>query len=86
MSNEREHLASAIIVSLHDYYPGGCEDVEPRKRRRSSAAAVRRPRALERTPKVTHDWTAGMPVTEAELDVFEAHFGPFLDELLGPQD
>lgn len=55
-------------------------------RRRSLAAGARRSRAPAWNPKVTHEWTAGMPVTEAELDVFEAHFGPFLDEWLGPQD
>lgn len=85
MSNERENLASAIIVSLHDYYSGGWESPEPRKRR-SASAAVHPRRAPGWDPKVIHDWTAGMPVTEAELDVFEAHFGQFFDELLGRQD
>jgi hypothetical protein len=30
------------------------------------------------------DWPARIPVTEAELDVIEAHFGQLLDELFGP--
>lgn len=33
---------------------------------------------------VTDDWPARVPVTEREVDVFEAWFGDILDELLGP--
>jgi hypothetical protein len=32
--------------------------------------------------EITDDWPAHVPVTEAELDLFEVHFGPLLDELL----
>jgi hypothetical protein len=32
---------------------------------------------------VTDDWPKGVPVTEAESDVFEAWFGDLFDELLG---
>ena len=32
---------------------------------------------------VTDDWPERVPVTEAEVDVFEAWFGDILDELLG---
>lgn len=41
------------------------------------------PAKADLTPAITHDWPEGMPVSEAELDVFEAHFGDFIDELLG---
>jgi hypothetical protein len=49
------------------------------------------PRRVGRPPKhdlsawiVTDDWPARVPVTEREVDVFEAWFGDILDELLGP--
>jgi len=33
---------------------------------------------------VTDDWPEHVPVTEAEVDVFEAWFGDLFDELFGP--
>ncbi len=33
---------------------------------------------------VTDDWPADVPVTEAEIDVFERWFGDLFDELFGP--
>jgi hypothetical protein len=33
---------------------------------------------------VTDDWPEHVPVTAAEVDVFEAWFGDILDELFGP--
>jgi hypothetical protein len=33
---------------------------------------------------VTDDWAERVPVTNAELDVFEAWFGDLFDELFGP--
>lgn len=35
---------------------------------------------------ISDDWPDHVPVTEAELDLFEVHFGPFLDELLGSKN
>jgi hypothetical protein len=32
---------------------------------------------------VTDDWPKDVPVTEAEIDVFEAWFGDLFDELFG---
>ena len=34
---------------------------------------------------VTDDWPEDVPVTEAEVDVFERWFGEFFDELFGPE-
>lgn len=34
---------------------------------------------------VSDDWPADVPVTEAEIDVFERWFGDLFDELFGPQ-
>jgi len=33
---------------------------------------------------VTDDWPEPVPITDAELDVFEAWFGDLFDELFGP--
>jgi len=33
---------------------------------------------------VTDDWPKPIPVTEAEIDVFEAWFGDLFDEMFGP--
>jgi hypothetical protein len=33
---------------------------------------------------VTDDWPERVPVTQAEIDVFEAWFGDLFDELFGP--
>jgi hypothetical protein len=33
---------------------------------------------------VTDDWPERVPVTEKELDMFEAWFGDLFDELFGP--
>lgn len=33
---------------------------------------------------ITDDWPEHSPVTDAELDVFEAWFGDLIDELFGP--
>ena len=33
---------------------------------------------------VTDDWALRVPVTNAELDVFEAWFGDLFDEMFGP--
>lgn len=41
---------------------------------------VRR-RRKEWKPVITDDWPERIPVTVAELDVFEAYFGTLLDEL-----
>ena len=33
--------------------------------------------------QVVDDWPETVPISEAELDLFEAHFGDLLDELFG---
>ncbi|MEA2757209.1 MAG: hypothetical protein QOJ54_3498 [Aliidongia sp.] len=34
--------------------------------------------------RITDDWPASVPVTDAEIDIFEAWFGDLFDELFGP--
>ncbi len=46
--------------------------------------AAHRPAAHARsTWAVTNDWPERVPVTQAEVDVFEAWFGDLFDELFG---
>ena len=37
------------------------------------------------TWRVVDDWPERVPVTHAEIDVFEAWFGDLFDELFGPR-
>ena len=49
---------------------------------RPPARRVGRPAAEDTTTwTVTDDWPEEVPITEAELDVFEAWFGDLFDEL-----
>jgi hypothetical protein len=45
--------------------------------------AGRPPKHNLSTWTVTDDWPENIPVTEAEVDVFEAWFGDLFDELFG---
>lgn len=40
---------------------------------------------IEKQP-VIDDWPEKVPVTEAEIDIFELYFGDVLDRLFGPLD
>lgn len=51
-----------------------------------SRSKQRRSRAKVRTPwrpRVTDDWPERVPVTSAEVDIIEAHFAEFFEELFG---
>ena len=74
----------------------GCPDLAKnarpiRVRRSLKRCSANLGRAPGRPPKhdlstwtVTDDWPERVPVTEAEVDVFEAWFGDLFDELFGP--
>lgn len=52
---------------------------------RIPAPRLGRPRKHDvETWRVTDDWPERVPVSEAEIDVFEAWFGDLFDELFGP--
>ena len=44
----------------------------------------RPPKCCLETWRVIDDWPARVPVTDAEIDIFEAWFGDLFDELFGP--
>ena len=71
---------SAEVIDFFDYASS-----EPRTSRQRGD--VERRTAVSRLGmRITDDWPACVPVTEAELDLFEAHFGPLIDELLRSTD
>jgi hypothetical protein len=50
-----------------------------------SRRAGRPPKTDPATWTVTDDWPARVPVTEAEIALFQAWFGDLFDSLLGPR-
>jgi hypothetical protein len=59
---------------LDDLYDYAAAPARPDRRREKRASV---------TLVVTDDWPKDVPVTEAEIDVFEAWFGDLFDELFG---
>jgi hypothetical protein len=64
-------LIGTSFDDLYDYAPTGGRP----RRRQAKRAPV--------TWMVTDDWPEDMPVTDAEIDVFEAWFGDLFDDLFG---
>lgn len=50
------------------------------------AGCKRRPKQDVSTWIVTDDWPDEVPITEAEIEVFERYFGDVFDEMFGPID
>jgi hypothetical protein len=69
--SRRHAPADAELDNLYDYARA---PVHPGRRR------AKRDRM---TWSVTDDWPEDVPVTEAEIDVFEAWFGDLFDDLFG---
>ncbi len=62
-------MPGSLPDDLYDYLRPA-----PRRRRRPA-------RKVRADWTVTDDWPAEVPITKAEIDVFEAWFGELLDEL-----
>jgi hypothetical protein len=52
--------------------------------RSAASVCAKSPKDDLSTWTVTDDWPERVPVTSAEVDVFEAWFGDVFDELFGP--
>ena len=65
--------AGVLPDDLYDYYAA-----EPDPRRGAP------PVAEGKTWRVTDDWPERVPITEAEIEVFERWFADLFDELFGP--
>jgi hypothetical protein len=70
-SRPRRPPTRALLDDLDDYAHAPARP----GRRRAKRVAV--------TWAVTDDWPKDVPVTETEIDVFEAWFGDLFDELFG---
>jgi len=76
-ANVLQFPASQGDADLYDYArPVPSAAPEPRCRARKEVER-------QASHKISDDWPDHVPVTETELDLFEVHFGPLLDELLG---
>nr|WP_208110877.1 hypothetical protein [Aquamicrobium defluvii] len=51
-----------------------------------SSPKRRRPKHDVSTWTVIDDWPEKVPITQAEIEIFERYFGDVLDELFGPID
>lgn len=70
-SRRRHAPADALLDDLYDYAAAPARPDRRRVKRESI------------TWIVTDDWPEDVPVTAAEIDVFEAWFGDLFDELFG---
>ncbi|MFL9826643.1 hypothetical protein [Rhodoplanes sp. SY1] len=73
----RRPIPRALPNDLYDYADDRAQ-IAPRLRRAPSPRIYH----VENLP-VTDDWPEDVPVTEAEIDVFERYFGDLLDRLFG---
>jgi len=67
-------------LSRRGFLPDDLYDFAALPTRRSGRPPAHDPSAWT----VIDDWPERVPVTQREVDVFEAWFGDILDELLGP--
>jgi hypothetical protein len=70
-SQPRHAPGAALFGDLYDYAAAPARPGHRRARRTSE------------TLTVTDDWPEDVPVTDAEIAVFEAWFGELFDELFG---
>lgn len=75
----RQPVPEKLPDDLFDYADEPTPD--GRERRRSPLRIV----DVETLP-VIDDWPERVPITEAELEIFERYFGDVLDRLFGPID
>lgn len=78
---ERSRRPAPMILpdDLYDY-------AEDRPHRRSGSQRLAGNEGSEDRIAVIDDWPNDIPVTEAEVDVFERYFGDLLERLFGAPD
>lgn len=74
----RQSIPEPLPDDLFDY----ADDPTPDDRTRAGNTPLLGPDGQRM--RVTDDWPEDIPVTEAEIDVFERWFGDVFDELLNP--
>ncbi|WP_157020356.1 hypothetical protein [Mesorhizobium xinjiangense] len=75
----RQSIPEALPDDLFDY----ADEPAPDGRTRADDTPLLGPDGQKM--RVTDDWPEDIPVTEAEIDVFERWFGDVFDELLSPR-
>ena len=75
----RRQAPQTLPEDLYDY------DDEPAPRFGSPRGSPPDAFDVEKLP-VIDDWPEKVPITEAEIDIFERYFGHVLDRLFGPID
>lgn len=76
----RHSIREPLPDDLFDY----ADDPAPDSRARANDATLLGPNGQRM--RVTDDWPEDIPVTEAEIDVFERWFGDVFDDLLNPRN
>jgi hypothetical protein len=76
----RRPVPQTLPDDLYDYGDEPAPSPAPRRREPSPDRFD-----IESLP-VIDDWPERVPVTEAEVEIFERHFGDVLDRLFGPLD
>ncbi len=74
----RQSIPESLPDDLFDY----ADDPMPDGRTRAGDTSLLGPDGQRM--RVTDDWPEHIPVTEAEVDVFERWFGDLFDEFFGP--
>jgi len=75
----RQSIPEPLPNDLFDY----TDDPTPDARKRAGDAPFLGPDGHKM--RITDDWPEDIPVTEAEIDVFERWFSDVFDELLNPR-
>ncbi|RTM02858.1 MAG: hypothetical protein EKK31_19235 [Hyphomicrobiales bacterium] len=78
-ARRRRPAPQTLPDGLHDY----ADDPAPRRNPSHDSSPL--VFDISQLP-VIDDWPEEVPVTEAEIDVFERYFGDVLDRLFGPQE
>ncbi|MBS7701695.1 hypothetical protein [Chelatococcus asaccharovorans] len=78
---QRRPVPHTLPDDLYDYGGGEPAPLSASRRRDPSPGRF----DIERLP-VIDDWPERVPVTEAEIDIFERYFGEVLDRLFSPNE
>lgn len=66
--------------------PRKSRSTSPTNSNPAASNSKRRPKHDVSTWIVTDDWPDEVPITEAEIEMFERYFGDVFDEMFGPVD
>lgn len=87
-NRSRRPAPEALPDDLYVYLDTANDDqpAEPKPRPRRSRRRSSPPKEDVTTWRVVDDWPEKVPITEAEIEVFEHYFADVFDRLFGPLD